>query len=280
MYKSKLFIILKYYVYLNNAIILYMSIISIITQKGGVGKTTTAIHVGAALAQKKGTNVLLIDFDSQKNLSMGYGIGDDFPYTVKNFLDNNGEFRLKHHGSSNVYILAGDALLEEEENYNRDTLKINLQNLLEQMSFDYVLIDCPPRPLMKKLTLGEMALCASDYVISPIEAEQYSFAGIDNLLPAFLNIKEKYNPKLEFLGFFFNKVLTNTVNFRKYTEIITQDKDANEYFLKTYIRQDMNVEKAKQEGKNIFQINTASRAAEDYKNLVKELKSKIKMYEH
>ena len=99
-------------------------------------------------------------------------------------------------------------------------------------------------------------------------------------MPAFLNIKEKYNPKLEFLGFFFNKVLTNTVNFRKYTEIITQDKDANEYFLKTYIRQDMNVEKAKQEGKNIFQINTESRAAEDYKNLVKEIKSKIKKYEY
>lgn len=258
---------------------LYMSIISIITQKGGVGKTTTAIHVGAALAQKKSSNVLLIDFDSQKNLSMGYGIDDDFPYTVKNFLDNTGEFRLKHQGSTNIYILAGDALLEEEENYNRDTLKVNLNNLLSQMPFDYVLIDCPPRPLMKKLTLGEMALCASDYVISPIEAEQYSFAGIDNLLPAFLNIKEQYNPKLEFLGFFFNKVLTNTVNFRKYSEMIKQESDASDYFFKTFIRQDMNIEKAKQEGKNIFQINTESRAAEDYKNLIKEIKTKIKKYE-
>lgn len=256
-----------------------MSVISIITQKGGVGKTTTAIHVGAALAKKKGVNVLLIDFDSQKNLSMGYGIEDDYPYTVKNFLDNTGEFRLKHHGSSNVYILAGDALLEEEESYSRDTLKNNLHNLLEQMPFDYVLIDCPPRPLMKKLTLGEMALCASDYVMSPIEAEQYSFAGIDNLLPAFLNIKEKHNPGLEFLGFFFNKVLTNTVNFRKYSEMIKQEAGASEYFFKTFIRQDMNIEKAKQEGKNIFQVNSSSRAAEDYKNLVKEIKSKIKTYE-
>jgi len=147
------------------------------------------------------------------------------------------------------------------------------------MPFDYVLIDCPPRPLMKKLTLGEMALCASDYVMSPIEAEQYSFAGIDNLLPSFLNIKEKYNPNLEFLGFFFNRVLTNTVNFRKYSEMIKQEKDASDYFFKTFIRQDMNIEKAKQEGKNIFQVNTNSRAAEDYKDLVKEIKSKIKKYE-
>lgn len=256
-----------------------MSVISIITQKGGVGKTTTAIHVGAALAQKKGVNVLLVDFDSQKNLSMGYGIEDDYPYTVRNFLDNSGDFRLKHHGTSNVYILAGDALLEEEENYTRETLKKNLSNLLEQMPFDYVLIDCPPRPLMKKLTLGEMALCASDYVMSPIEAEQYSFAGIDNLLPAFMNIKKNHNPELEFLGFFFNKVLTNTVNFRKYSVMIKQEKDASDYFFKTFIRQDMNIEKAKQEGKNIFQISAGSRAAEDYKNLVKEIKSKIKKYE-
>lgn len=255
-----------------------MSVISIITQKGGVGKTTTAIHVGAALAQR-GVSVLLIDFDSQKNLSMGYGIEDDYPYTVRNFLDNTGDFRLKHHGSSNVYILAGDALLEEEENYTRETLKKNLSNLLEQMPFNYVLIDCPPRPLMKKLTLGEMALCASDYVMSPIEAEQYSFAGIDNLLPAFMNIKENHNLELEFLGFFFNKVLTNTVNFRKYSEMIKQEKDANDYFFKTFIRQDMNIEKAKQEGKNIFQINMGSRAAEDYKNLVKEIKFKIKKHE-
>ena len=280
MYIFKTIAILNNFVNLNIVIIYIMSIISIVTQKGGVGKTTTAIHVGAALAARKGTNVLLIDFDSQKNLSLGYGIEDDFPYTVRHFLDNTGEFRLKHHGSSNVYILAGDALLEEEENYDRNTLKINLGNLLEQMPFDYVLIDCPPRPLMKKLTLGEMALCASDYAISPIEAEQYSFAGIDNFLPSFMNIKEHYNNKLEFLGFFFNKVLTNTLNFRRYSELIKAEKDASDYFFKAYVRQDMNIEKAKQEGKNIFQISSNSRAAEDYKNLVKEIKSKIKNYEN
>lgn len=61
--------------------------------------------------------------------------------------------------------------------------------------------------------------------------------------------------------------------------MIKQEKDASNYFFKTFIRQDMNIEKAKQEGKNIFQINMGSRAAEDYKNLVKEIKAKIKKYE-
>ena len=61
--------------------------------------------------------------------------------------------------------------------------------------------------------------------------------------------------------------------------MIKQEAGASEYFFKTFIRQDMNIEKAKQEGKNIFQVNSSSRAAEDYKNLVKEIKSKIKTYE-
>ena len=81
------------------------------------------------------------------------------------------------------------------------------------------------------------------------------------------------------MGFFFNKVLTNTLNFRRYSELIKAEKDASDYFFKAYVRQDMNIEKAKQEGKNIFQISSSSRAAEDYKNLVKEIKSKIKNYE-
>ena len=87
----------------------------------------------------------------------------------------------------------------------------------------------------------------------------------------FMNIKEHYNTKLEFLGFFFNKVLTNTLNFRRYSELIKAEEDASDYFFKSYVRQDMNIEKAKQEGKNIFQISSSSRAAEDYKNLVKEI---------
>lgn len=61
--------------------------------------------------------------------------------------------------------------------------------------------------------------------------------------------------------------------------MIKQEEEASEYFFKTFIRQDMNIEKAKQEGKNIFQLNIGSRAAVDYKNLVKEIKSKIKAYE-
>lgn len=144
--------------------------------------------------------------------------------------------------------------------------------LASKMKLDYI-IDCPPRPLSGRVGLGEIALCASDYVLSPIEAEEYSVEEINELLPSVKRVIDHYNPDLKFLGFFFNKVLMNTKNFREYNELATQQ--AGQYFLETFIRQDVNVENAKKEGKTIFQIAPSSRASEDYKNLVKEIINKI-----
>lgn len=245
-------------------------IISIITEKGGVGKTTTTIHLGAALAEQK-NKVLLIDFDAQRNLSIGYKISKDYSYTVKNLVEKTGEFRLTQKGEY-LFILAGDRNIEKSKR-ERLVLRDMLSIIGEKLDFDYIIIDCPPRPLTGDLGLGEMALTASDYVLSPIEAEEYSIEGIKELLPSLVSIKNKYNPKLEFLGFFFNKVLTNTRNFRAYRELAQEQ--AKGYFFNTFIRQDVNVENAKKEGKTIFQIAPSSRASEDYKNLVKEIINKI-----
>ncbi|MDO5616272.1 MAG: ParA family protein [Cruoricaptor ignavus] len=246
-------------------------IISIITEKGGVGKTTTTIHLGAALAELK-NKVLLVDFDAQRNLSIGYKISRDYSYTVKNLLEKTGEFRLTQKGES-LFILAGDRNIEKIKK-ERNTLKNMLHILGEKLSFDYIIIDCPPRPLTGDLGLGEIALASSDYVLSPIEAEEYSIEGIKELLPSLVSIRNKYNPKLEFLGFFFNKVLTNTRNFREYKALALEQ--AKEYFFNTFIRQDVNVENAKREGKTIFQIAPNSRASEDYQNLINEIINKIK----
>lgn len=247
------------------------NIISIITEKGGVGKTTTSIHLGAALSERK-KKILIVDFDSQRNLSIGYKIPKDYSYTVKNLVDKTGEFRLTQKGEF-LFILAGDRNIEKSKS-NRTILKDTLKIIGEKFSFDFIIIDCPPRPLTGELGLGEIALTASDFVISPIEAEEYSIEGIKELLPSLVNIKNKYNPKLEFLGFFFNKVLTNTRNFREYRELALDQ--AGGYFFNTFIRQDVNVENAKKEGKTIFQIAPHSRASEDYKNLVGEILNKIK----
>ena len=247
-----------------------MKIISIVTEKGGVGKTTTSIHLGASFA-KMGKKVLLIDFDRQRNLSMGYKIPKDYSYNVKNFLDETGEFRLKSK-DENLFIMAGSRELSAM-NYKLDVLRERLEYLNSKLPLDYVIVDCPPSPLIGEKTLGEIALTSSDYVISPILAEEYSIAGINELLPSIWRIKEKQNPKLDFLGFFFNMVLTNTRNFREYKQ--KAEEQVSKYFFKTFVRQDINVENAKKQGKTIFQVDEKSRASIDFKNLVEEINKKI-----
>ena len=99
-------------------------VISIITEKGGVGKTTTTIHLGAALAEKK-KKVLLIDFDAQRNLSIGYKFPKIIHTRLKIFLEKTGEFRMVQKGE-NLFILAGDRNIEKskrDRNILREMLK-------------------------------------------------------------------------------------------------------------------------------------------------------------
>jgi len=247
-------------------------VISVLTQKGGVGKTTTTIHLAASFA-KKGSKVLVIDFDSQKNLSLGYKLDEDFPYTVVDFLEQNEglEFTQKSE-HNNVYVLAGSEKLESYK-IDRYALKESLK-LLEDY-FDYVLIDCPPKPLNDELSLGEVAVCASDYVLSPIKDDEYSLAGITSLIPSLLNLKARHNLDFEYLGFFFNSVLINSSDFRSYYNDFLSNEFTKNYLLKTFVRQDVNIKKAIKEGKTIFQIDNKSRASKDFKDLVKELKKKM-----
>ena len=248
-----------------------MKTIAIITEKGGVGKTTTSIHLGASFAES-GKKTLLIDFDAQRNLSIGYKIDKAFNYTVKDFLNGNFENFELTQKNENLLILSGDRNIENKK-YSKDILSKNLK-MLDQLNFDIVIIDCPPRPITQEIGLGEIALNAADYVISPIEAEEYSIEGINELMPSILRIKSQQNPKLEFLGFFFNKVNENTINFRKYRKIA--QNEAKDYFFKSYIRQDVSVERAKSQGETVYAIAPNSRVALDYRELVKEIIKKMK----
>ena len=127
-----------------------------------------------------------------------------------------------------------------------------------------------------ELSLGEVAVCASDFVLSPIKDDEYSLAGISSLIPSLMNLKAKYELSFEYLGFFFNAVLVNSSDFRAYYNDFLEDEFTRDYLLKTFVRQDINIKKAIKEGKTIFQIDKKSRASKDFKNLVKELKEKMK----
>lgn len=247
-------------------------VISILTQKGGVGKTTTTIHLGASLASK-GNKVLLIDFDSQMNLSQGYKL-ESSNYTINDFLNQKEGLQLTQRGKyNNIYILAGDQHLEEIE-----LDRLSLKNSIDQLDnyFDYILIDCPPKPINKKLSLGEVAVNASDYILSPISDDEFSLNGITSLLKALLEIKDKYSLNFEYLGFFFNKVLSNSADFKEYYLDFQKDEFTNNFLLKSFVRQDRTVKKAVKMGKSVFDVDSKCRASKDYKALIKEIKEKIK----
>ena len=247
-------------------------IFTILTQKGGVGKTTTSIHLSDCFA-KKNKKVLLIDFDSQCNLSLGLKVEDN-EFTIADFLQKQGQLKFSEKGNyNNIFVLEGSEALEDLP-INQNSLETSLKAI--DGIFDYVIIDCPPsKPLKNKISLAEVALFASDYVISPIEAEEFAISGVYKLYPAIMDLKAKYGLKFEYLGFFFNKVMVRSKDFRKYyTEI--KNSIVNEALFSTFVRQDINVNEAKKKGKTIFEIAPKSRASIDFQNLYKEIIKKIK----
>lgn len=250
-------------------------ILSIITQKGGVGKTTSAIHIAGSL-DRLNYKVLLIDFDTQKNLSLGYDIPGDFEYNVEDFLltDKKPIFSVRGK-NSNVYIIPGSSNLKEKKLKN-SSLKRAIDKLKE--SFDFVIIDCPPKPINDELSLGEIAVFASDYVISPIRADKYSIAGIGALISSINTLKTNDGIKVYVLGFFFNEVEENTNHFTGFYSML-KDSAAGRLLFKNFIRKDVTVKNAMDKGQTVFEIKPDGRASRDFTNLTNEILSKITDYE-
>lgn len=250
-------------------------ILSIITQKGGVGKTTSAIHIAGALEQLN-YKVLLIDFDTQKNLSLGYDCPRDFQYNVEDFLLSEKEPEFVRRGQNqNIYIIPGSATLKEKKLKNT-SLKKAISDMADK--FDYIIIDCPPKPINDELSLGEIAVFASDYVISPIRADRYSIAGISSLISSINHLKKHSGLKVHLLGFFFNEVEEKTNHFTGFYEML-KESSAGRYLLTNYVRKDVNVKNAMDEGKSIFEIKPYGRASRDFKHLTEEIQNKMHSYE-
>ena len=251
-------------------------ILSIITQKGGVGKTTSAIHIAGAL-EKLNYKVLLIDFDTQKNLSLGYNLPKDFDFDIEDFLLTDKKPKFVQRGQNNgVYIIPGSANLKEKKLKN-NSLKKAIADLNEK--FDYVIIDCPPKPINEELSLGEIAVFASDYVISPIRADKYSIAGISSFISSINHLKTNSGLKVNVLGFFFNEVEEKTNHFTGFYEALSKSA-AGHLLFKNYIRKDVTVKNAMDEGKTIFEIKPYGRASRDFKYLTEEIELKINRYEN
>ncbi len=255
-----------------------MPVISVAIQKGGSGKTTTVINLGAAL-QRSGKNVLLVDADPQANLSQSLGMKDEPEanlYTeIKKEITGEGSDVKKaiieiRPGFSVIpaSIELADAEMELVSVYSREqVLTWILQPVINE--YDFIFIDCPHSIGM--LTVNALVLC--DHVIIPLQAEFLPLKGVHSFMRQFNSIKKRLNPKINLLGFILTKFDDRkTMNRQVQQQLETEfEKDV----FTTHIRSNIQLAKAQEAGTDIFNFDKHSHGAEDYDELAKEFLKKI-----
>ncbi|MEM9364111.1 MAG: ParA family protein [Bacteroidota bacterium] len=240
----------------------------IANKKGGVGKTTNSIHLGARLAAL-GYDTLLVDLDPQMDLTYGTGSQDN-DYNVLDFLKGNGPFTPIQR-SDHLFILPGsDELIASD--FEPTALKKALKPYSKH--FDFVLIDTPPASINKKeISQAEIALMASSFFMISLEPKMYSVKNANSFLGSVQEKIMKKNKELRFIGFFFTNVLVTKKSINVWTEFM-KEKASNKLF-KSFIRTDAQVEEAVDEGLTIFQYNPNCRASLDYIAFTRELLKRL-----
>ena len=249
-------------------------IIAIANQKGGVGKTTTAINLSACLAEK-GQRVLVIDIDPQGNTTSGLGIAkdnvDNTIYEVmlqeidisdaicKDIFENLDII------PSNVNLAGAEIDLIDIE--NREYILKNAINTVRN-NYDYVILDCPPS--LSMLTVN--AMTAADTVLVPIQCEYYALEGLTQLIHTINLVKKKLNPLLELEGVVFTMYDSRTNLSLQVVENVKDNLKQNIY--KTIIPRNIRLAEAPSHGKSINLYDTRSTGAESYRMLAAEVISR------
>jgi chromosome partitioning protein len=247
-------------------------VIALCNQKGGVGKTTTTINLGAALAEY-GRRVLLVDFDPQGALSVGLGVNPmDLDRTIYNSLMERDvsadDILLKTNVAgmdllpSNIDLSAAEVQLVGEV-AREQTLKRILAPVLPD--YDVVLIDC--QPSLGLLTIN--ALTASDGVIIPLECEFFSLRGVALLIQTIDKVKERLNPHLELEGILATMYDRRTVHGR---EVLTRVVEAfGEKVFHTVINRTVRFPETTVAGEPITTFAPSSLGATSYRDLAREV---------
>jgi chromosome partitioning protein len=246
-------------------------IIALANQKGGVGKTTTAINLGASLAALDKT-VLIVDADPQANASSGLGINiRELKKSIyESIIDNvdPGEAVLPTE-VPNLYIIPShiDLVGAEIEMLNLPNREKLLKELIYKVrgNYDYILIDCSPS--LGLITVN--ALTAADSVIIPVQCEYFALEGISKLLNTIKIIKSKLNPDLEIEGFLLTMYdarlrLSNQI----FEEVKTHFRDM---VFKTLILRNIKLGEAPSYGQPVLLYDPESKGSQNYIQLAKEL---------
>ena len=249
-------------------------IIAIANQKGGVGKTTTAINLSACLAEA-GQRVLTIDIDPQGNTTSGLGIEkDEVENTIYEVMLQ--EVDITEAACKNVFdnldVIPSNVNLAGSE---IDLIDINdreyvLKNAIDEIrdNYDYVILDCPPS--LSMLTVN--AMTAADTVLVPIQCEYYALEGLTQLIHTINLVKKKLNPELELEGVVFTMYDSRTNLSLQVVENVKDNLHQNIY--KTIIPRNIRLAEAPSHGLPINIYDSKSSGAESYRLLAEEVMSR------
>ena len=252
-------------------------VISLVNQKGGVGKTTTSINLASSLGHL-GKKVLLIDLDSQSNATTGLGIERikvkksiyDVIMQACDIKDAIIKTPFKNLSliPSVIELAGADVDMIQISSQNPDyimtqQLKLQIEKIKDR--YDYILIDCPPA--LGILTLN--ALTASNSVLIPIQCEFYSLDGVNLILKTILSVQKKANPNLEIEGVLLTMLDGRTLLGLEVVEDVR--KFFNEKVFSTIIPRLVKLVEAPSHGKPIIEYDPKSKGALAYLNLAKEV---------
>ena len=247
-----------------------MRTLAIVNQKGGSGKTTTAVNLAAALAELN-KKVLLIDLDPQASASLWYGFKDKgkglFDVLTE---DANIENAIEKTSIENVHLIPSSPLLAGVEKVlsnevaSETVLKMKFSRI-QNKPWDYLLIDCPP-------TLGILslnALTTANEVLVPVEAHVMALHGLVQLLKTISLVKQRLNPELEIAGILACRVDCRTKHSQ---EVLTQLRSRFEgKVYQSVIRENIRLAEAPLHLQPITQYDKSCNGSQDYRSLAKEL---------
>lgn len=248
-------------------------ILSMVNQKGGVGKTTTAVSLTAALTQK-GKKVLLCDFDPQANATSGLGVEkSDVKYSVYDVVIGgvSAKDAIVHTKFGDLLPSGPDLAGAGIELVSLDRREFRLKDALDPLkqTYDFILIDCPPS--LELLTLN--ALCAADQVLVPVQCEYYALEGLSDLMTTLRAVKRAYRPNIGIFG------LVLTMYDGRTNLSVQVAQEVRRHFpgkvFSTVIPRNVRLSEAPSHGLPITAYDRLSRGAESYLNLADEVLRKI-----